>query len=146
MAVDTIAQFEGFRQQAYTCPAGVLTIGYGRTESLDGRGKVKVGEISTQEVEKGWLTKRVRADLDWLVSTGLPECEYKVKQWAALLSLIYNIGRGNFSASSLRRGLLAKAGDISLLASWRAWNKAKGSILRGLVVRREAETKMFFGL
>ena len=30
-AIEILKQFEGFREEAYKCPAGVLTIGYGST-------------------------------------------------------------------------------------------------------------------
>lgn len=31
--INLIKHFEGFRKDAYICPAGILTIGYGHTES-----------------------------------------------------------------------------------------------------------------
>lgn len=33
LAADFIEQWEGFRETAYLCPAGVLTIGFGHTGS-----------------------------------------------------------------------------------------------------------------
>ena len=33
-AVDLVAEMEGFRAQAYLCPAGVWTIGYGHTADV----------------------------------------------------------------------------------------------------------------
>ena len=32
--VDLVKEFEGFRSEAYLCPAGVWTVGYGTTENV----------------------------------------------------------------------------------------------------------------
>ena len=55
-----IKRFEGFRNRAYKCPAGVWTIGYGHTKG------VKAGQaITTQQAEE-----LLQADLknfeDWV--------------------------------------------------------------------------------
>ena len=42
-AIEILKQFEGFREEAYKCPAGVLTIGYGSTHYMDGS-PVKKGD------------------------------------------------------------------------------------------------------
>ena len=48
--LDLIKEFEGLYLQAYRCPAGVLTIGYGHT-SVAGEPKVVAGmKITKQEI------------------------------------------------------------------------------------------------
>jgi hypothetical protein len=63
-------------------------------------------------------------------------------EFAAFVSLAYNIGPGAFRKSSALRhfnqGNKAKAADAILL-----WNKAGGKVLRGLVNRREEERALF---
>ena len=60
----------------------------------------------------------------------------------ACLSLMYNIGGGNFQKSSVAKFINAKdwcsAGDAFL-----AWNKAAGKELPGLTKRRTAERTLF---
>ena len=143
IAAALIAEMEDFSSKAYVCPAGVVTIGYGRTTGVNGRGNVKLAEETTEQAESVWSQKRLEADLQWLTKTGLPSVELNANQTAALLSLIYNIGRGNFSASSLRRALLSGAGDATVIACWKMWNKARGRILQGLINRRQRELVLF---
>lgn len=61
---------------------------------------------------------------------------------AACTSLAYNIGLGAFGASSvcrlIKRGELYRAADSFLL-----WNKAKGQVMNGLTLRRQAERSLF---
>ena len=49
---ELIKEFEGFRSQAYQCPAGQWTIGYGSTTYEDGT-KVKEGDtINEADAER----------------------------------------------------------------------------------------------
>ena len=63
-------------------------------------------------------------------------------EWAAFLSLAYNIGPGAFGKSSALRkfneGDRMGAADAILL-----WNRAGGKVLKGLVRRRAAERALF---
>jgi lysozyme len=63
-------------------------------------------------------------------------------QFDALVSLAYNIGTNAFKTSTLVKYLNAldyKAAADQFLV----WNKAGGSVLKGLVRRREAERALF---
>jgi lysozyme len=63
-------------------------------------------------------------------------------QRAAVASFIYNLGRGAFRASTLRKRINAgEFDDIPYQLS--RWNKAGGRILRGLVRRRAAEANLW---
>jgi lysozyme len=63
-------------------------------------------------------------------------------QFAAMVSLCYNIGPGNFAKSTVCKAF--NAGKIGESAdAFRRWNKAGGKILNGLVRRREAERALF---
>ena len=51
-AIDLIKKFEGYFSNAYLCPAGVPTIGFGSTMWSDGK-KVVIGQkISLENAEK----------------------------------------------------------------------------------------------
>ena len=58
--VEKVKEFEGFRKTAYRCPAGVLTIGYGRTEN------VKENETTNVSRETIWLKKRLELDMNYV--------------------------------------------------------------------------------
>jgi lysozyme len=61
---------------------------------------------------------------------------------AALCSLMYNIGMGNFDHSTLLA--LLNKGDLEGAAKeFPKWNKAAGKVLAGLVTRRSGEMAEF---
>ena len=65
-------------------------------------------------------------------------------QLGACLSLLYNIGEGNFASSTLLRKI--KAYDPAGAAEqFPRWNKARGKVLGGLVKRRAQERALFLG-
>lgn len=133
-----IKQFEGFRAQAYICPAGVLTIGYGST------GKhVKRGQVITEAEATALLIKDAARFERAVHALGLKLTQ---NQFDALVSLAFNIGTGNFASSTLVKRL--KAGDMAgAAAQFAVWNKArvKGVLiaLPGLTRRRTAEAALF---
>jgi lysozyme len=133
-----IKQFEGFRAQAYICPAGVLTIGYGST------GKhVKRGQVITEAEATALLIKDAARFERAVNALGLKLTQ---NQFDALVSLAFNIGTGNFASSTLVKRL--KVGDMAgAAAQFAAWNKARVNgvlkVLPGLVRRRAAEAALF---
>ncbi len=64
---------------------------------------------------------------------------------AALASLVYNIGIGNFRASTLLRLLNAGAVKAVVARQFSRWDRAHGSQMRGLTLRRAAERALFLG-
>lgn len=130
-----IMKHEGCKLKAYVCPAGVLTIGYGHT------GKdVKAGmEITQAEAERLLLSDMDKfcAAVERLVKVKLSD-----NQFAALVSLCFNIGDGAFGKSTLLKKL--NAGDIiGATQEFPKWNKGGGKVLPGLVKRREDEQRLF---
>ena len=140
-AANIVKVCEGFRAKPYRCPAGILTVGYGHTGP-----DVIEGQITTILKETEWLENRLEKDLIWLRNK-LQPLVLNSNQEAALLSLVYNIGQGNFIKSSVFRILQnSKNGNINtseLIAFWKQWNKGGGKVLPGLVRRREAEVALF---
>jgi len=145
---ETIAQaativkvYDGFRATPYRCEAKRLTIGFGRTSD------VKEGDVTTVEKELDWLEARLEKDLVWLRNK-LQPLVLEANQEAALLSLVYNIGQGNFMKSGVFRYLRnAHNGEklpLKLMeASWLSWNKIGGKPSKGLTNRRLAEWDLF---
>ena len=148
-ANETIAQaakicklFEGYRSKAYKCQAGVWTVGYGQTGT-----DIKEGSTTTPAVAEAWLEARLEKDLVWLRNK-LQPLVLESHQEAALLSLVYNIGTGNFIKSGVFRYLrnAENGGKLPLKlmeASWKSWNRAGGKVSNGLVNRRNAEWDLF---
>jgi lysozyme len=137
--LDLIKKHEGLRLNAYRCPAGVWTIGYGITSSA-GVGKVTPGMKITQAEAEDML-RRALAVFEAGVEKAIKRQPTQA-QFDAMVSLAYNIGVGAFSKSSLVRrfndGNIAGAADAFLM-----WNKAGGRVLKGLENRRKDERAWF---
>jgi lysozyme len=136
-AIDLIKKYEGFSARPYKCPAGVLTIGYGRT--ID----VRPYEITTEEAETIWLDKYVKTIADQILA--LVNVDLSNNQTCALIDFVYNLGIGNFKSSTLLRKI--NQGDFSAAANeFLKWNKAGGIVLKGLENRRIAERMLFLDI
>lgn len=137
--IELIKQFEGFRANAYKCPAGVWTIGYGHT-SMAGAPIVKPGmKVSEKEAEDILRTDLVifENSVKSAISVDLTP-----NQFSACVSLCYNIGAGAFKGSSVARFCNKKQWEKAADA-FSLWNKAGGKILPGLTRRRAAEAALF---
>lgn len=136
-AIDLIKKYEGFSARPYKCPAGVLTIGYGRT--ID----VRPYEITTEEAETIWLDKYVKTIAGQILA--LVNVELSNNQICALIDFVYNLGIGNFKSSTLLRKI--NQGDFSAAANeFLKWNKAGGIVLKGLENRRITERMLFLDI
>lgn len=136
--LDIIKQFEGCRLTAYRCPAGVWTIGYGWTKPVNGK-PVGAGMKITKEKAEVLLTEGVLPYCG-VVNKHCPDANDN--QFAAMVSLCYNIGPSNFAKSSVAR--YHAAGQHTLAAdAFLRWNKAGGQVLPGLTRRRQAERALY---
>jgi len=129
-----IKEFEGFQANAYLCPAGAWTIGWGHTTG------VKAGDRVTVEQAEWFLRQDLRQFEDavnQLVTVTLTQ-----GQFDALVSFAFNVGVGAFQTSTLLRVLnqdkYQEAADQFL-----RWNRAGDQVLEGLTRRRQAERKLF---
>ena len=134
-AIDLIKRFEGCRLNAYKCPAGVWTIGYGHT------GKdVCEGMRINQEQAEALLVKDILAveqQLERSVKVPLG-----INQFSALVSFVFNLGIAKFEVSTLAR--LIESGNFSAAASqFERWVYSNNDKLSGLVERRKAERELF---
>ena len=136
-----IREFEGFRGQAYHCPAGVWTIGFGHTSRA---GPPAVGPGS--KMSHAEASKVLAADAE-VFAQGVRESlrrEITDAQFSALVSFAYNVGIGAFRSSSVLRAV--NAGDFEAVPRRMGmWVKGGGRVLPGLVRRRAAEAALFMG-
>ena len=133
--IDLIKEFEGFRCDAYLCPAGVWTIGYGHTAG------VKPGDYVSRERGEEMLREDLRYYEDAvndLITVPLSQNEFD-----ALVSFTYNLGAGALGESTLRKRLNAGEPKCPVFQQeLPKWVKAGNETLPGLVRRREAEVEL----
>ena len=141
IATPLIQKYESFRADAYLCPAGVWTIGWGSTGT-----DIRPGMRWT----RAQADARFAQDLDGFGREVAKRVHVPLQphEMAALVSLVYNIGPANFERSTLLRVL--EAGDKpGAAAQFAVWNKArvKGRlvVLSGLTKRRAHEADVFLG-
>jgi GH24 family phage-related lysozyme (muramidase) len=143
-ALKLIQAFEGCHLDAYKCPAGVWTIGWGNTRYQDGR-PVKQGDninrteadmMLRQEVDR--ITEKLRATVPfWVALADHQKC--------ALISFAYNLGSGFYGAPGFE--------TISKRLKEKDWGKVPEAMMlyrnpgsnfeAGLKRRREAEGKLW---
>lgn len=132
--IELIKHFEGCELEAYKCPAGVWTIGYGHIKGV--KEGMKITEMQAEEMLKSELHEYEGYINDY-VTVPLNQ-----NQFDAMVSWVYNLGGGNLRASTLLKVL--NAGDYDgVPAQMLRWNKAGGKVLEGLTRRRQAEADLF---
>lgn len=134
-AYELIKQFEGLRLEAYLCPAGIWTIGYGHTSGVSPN-----SFITIQEADE-YLHRDVAAIEMQLnkLNLSLRQC-----QWDAIVSFVFNVGIGNFKASTLLAKIRINPDDNSIIDEFLRWVYANGKVMRGLQKRRLTEMKLYF--
>ena len=131
--LNLIKQWEGLRTEAYICPAGVVTIGYGSTGS-----HVYLGLTITETEAEALLLNDLERFEDCVndhIKVALTS-----NQFSALVSFAFNVGCGAFHDSTLRRRL-NEGQDVETVIRQELpkWVHGGGEILPGLVNRRNAE-------
>jgi lysozyme len=132
--VNLIKHFEGCYLDAYLCPAGVWTIGYGHTKG------VKEGDAIEQEAAEAFLIEDLES-FEQAV-TRLVEVPLTQQQFDALVSWTFNLGAGNLAESTLLRKL-NNYQYAEVPEQMMRWVRAGGQVLDGLVRRRAAEAALF---
>jgi GH24 family phage-related lysozyme (muramidase) len=142
-AIKLIQEFEGCHLEAYLCPAGVPTIGWGNTRHIDGR-PVKLGDKVTG-IEADMMLRR---EIDRIIEKlrVIPHWnEMSAGQQSALISFGYNLGASFYGAvgfetitKRLREKDWAKVPDALLL-----YCNPGSSFEAGLKRRREAEGRLW---
>ena len=137
--LNLIKEFEGCRLEAYKCPAGVWTIGYGTTDSDYSITKTKIRaglKISKQKAET-WLRQSVNKKYCPKVNKYNNKYHWTQNEFDAMVSFAYNLGSIDQLTANGKRTKKEIAEKMLL------YNKANNQVLAGLVRRRKAEQKLF---
>lgn len=111
-----IKEFEGFRSQAYKCPAGVWTIGYGHTAD------VKPGDkISEAEAER--LLRKDLIHYEAFVES--LQISQKQEKFDALVDFAYNLGCAALEGSTLLKKIRTCRPDKEIRAEFMRWVYSK---------------------
>lgn len=127
--INLIKKYEGCRLEAYKCPAGVWTIGYGHTSGVNSSDKI------TQQQAEQYLV----SDLVVFENKVNKYSKYNWTQneFDALVSFAYNIGSiDQLTANGTRTKEVIAAKILQ-------YNKVGGKVLSGLVKRRKEEHDLF---
>jgi lysozyme len=135
--IEFIKKFEGLCLQAYLCPAGVWTIGYGSTQ-IAGRGVTRKDVISNEMAEI--LLKNDLMRFEKIVNERI-NVTLNQNQFDALVSHTYNTG-----GSDTLFELINESASNDLIRNWieTRYTTAKGMLLSGLVKRRKEEAALYF--
>jgi GH24 family phage-related lysozyme (muramidase) len=137
-----VKKFEKFSSTIYPCLAGKPTIGYGHVVNSAEKIKYKNG-ISSKEADD-----LLRQDLQDAVNClkRLIKVDLHPDNISALISLVFNVGCGEFASSKALKLIndknLQKA-KIELFDPIEGFVRIDGKITKGLVNRRALEAKLW---
>lgn len=140
--ISLVKKFEDFSSTIYPCLAGKPTIGYGHVVNDAEKVKYKNG-ISPKEAED-----LLRQDLQDAVNClkRLIKVDLHVDNIAALISLVFNVGCGDFASSKalklINENKLEQA-KIELFDPIKGFVRIGNKIIKGLVNRRALEAKLW---
>lgn len=134
--ISLVKHFEGLYLSPYLCPSNKKTIGFGHTGK-----KAKEG----RKITKAQAEALLQQDLDAAAAVvrKFVKVPLNNNQFSVLVSFTFNTGAGAFQRSTLLK-LVNKqdfAGAGAELTKWVHGNR--GRKLKGLVLRRQAERKLF---
>jgi lysozyme len=142
LAMELIKQYEGYKEKAYLCPAGVWTIGFGTTVYPDGT-PVRQGDVINDRDAIQYLNDHcfdIKLQIKKLIKEGI---ELNHNQMAALICFVYNVGIGAFKTSTMRKKINLGADKWEVSKEFLRWNKANGVELLGLTRRRISEVHLW---
>lgn len=129
-----VRQFEGFRPTAYKGADGIWTCGIGHTKDVNITTTCTLAQADAWFVEdSAWAAEAVND----LVKVPLNQ-----NQFDALVSFVFNIGRGAFAISGLLT-TLNKGEYATAAAVFDVWVYVKKRKTAGLVARRAVERSLF---
>ena len=133
IAIDLAKRWEGYRQEVYFCSAGIPTSGWGHAW----QGGAKPRPLPPDEAEEMLVFDLLVAQDALYRLSPCMVLESEERQ-GALIDFIFNLGSGNYQASTLRRKINAGEWEEAQYQI-RRWVYAAGIKLKGLILRREAE-------
>ena len=138
--LDLVKHYEGFKLEAYKCPAGINTIGYGTTMYPDGT-RVHPGDLCNEATAEIWLQWELNNAAQFIDNHKLILNQNQVD---ACCSFIYNLGAGAFLKSTLFQLIQINPNNPGILQEFYKWVHAGGIILKGLQHRRLSEAHLYF--
>ena len=129
-----IKHYEGCKFNAYHCPAGIPTIGYGHTLG------VKMGDVITQDQADAFLVDDL---IHFEILVNSLKLNINQDQFDVLIDFCYNIGYGELKTSSFLQHVKSKASNSIICASLNEWVHGGGKVLPGLVKRRKTDGILF---
>ena len=135
--IDLIKKYEGFRDTAYLCPAGVWTIGWGTT-IINGV-KIKEGDRITIEKANVALLADIKK-FETIVNSRI-KINLTQNKFDALVSHTYNTG----GSDKLFDLINQNSNDLEISNWWKnSYITSNGIRLNGLINRRLEEAELFF--
>lgn len=158
--IDLIKKYEGIidgnprtvNLDAYLCPAGYWTIGWGHVVK-DRNGRMLKGQADRNTAISMHPNGITRVEAEAILRQDTTAFSNFVRRVAprlnqnqhdALVSFCFNLGQGNLRASNLLKLIQANPNDLAIAASFTNWVRAEGRVLDGLVARRVAEAMLYF--
>jgi lysozyme len=146
--IELLKRVEGSSPHLYNDSAGLPTIGVGHLLTRDELSSGKINILGAHVKYSSGLTE---IQIEKLLSHDAAFAEGAVNvcdinltqnQFDALVCFVFNIGRGAFNQSTLKKHLVA--GNLNKIPEQlRRWIYAGGKISKGLIGRREQEIKLF---
>jgi lysozyme len=136
-----IRKYEGLRLQAYICPSGLATIGFGATFYENGT-RVQLGDKISRDRADQLLMFQVKLFAEEVRRT--IKSNINDNQLGALVSFCFNVGGAAFSKSTLARKVNANPNDSTIRNEFMRWTRGGGKVLPGLVKRREEEANLYY--
>lgn len=133
--LDILKGFETLRLEAYDDGTGVITIGWGHT----GKDVVLGQKITPERADELLIedVKEAEEAVEQLVNVNISD-----NQFSALVVFVFNIGRGNFSGSTMLK--MINLGEVVQAADeFDRWVRANGKVLGGLKLRRASEKELY---
>lgn len=142
--IDFIKSHEGLRLTQYLDQAGLPTIGYGHL--IKPNESFYLGRtITEQEAEDLLVMDLKRAETAVEMGIFVPLTQ---NQFDALVSLVFNIGSGNFNSSTLKGRINNNFTPAEIEEAWLRWDKVRiNGVLTpsaGLKKRRADEVALYF--
>jgi len=134
VGIELIKRFEGLRLKAYKCPAGMWTIGYGRTFN------VSEGMEIPKEQAEAFLKEDLKVYED-SVNDGI-EIKITQNQFDAMVSFCFNLGIKAFNDSYIKKYTNEKRFP-EVREQFMRFVYAGGKKLDGLIKRRKAEADLY---
>ena len=132
--LDFVKEREGFRANAYQDAVGVWTLGYGSTHG------VKEGDHVTKENAEKLLEEELKDFQRYVENYSMKVGYYwNDNQIDALTSFVFNLGKGRLNQLTHD----GTRSDEVIADKMLLYRKAGGRVLKGLELRRQAESEHF---